>query len=102
VAVQDGFAVLPSRLSGSGDELALAGRSIDGLGAQLSGDAGIWGSDEEGTAFGGAYSEVAAAAREALTALVDEFASIGDRLTAMAATYAAVDDAERARFEGLV
>lgn len=95
----DGFAVRPARLRESGGELAAVGDGLDGQGAQLSGDASIWGSDEEGAAFGGAYVEVAEAAREALTSLVGELASIGDRLVAMANTYTETDEAETARFQ---
>jgi hypothetical protein len=70
------------------------GEGFDGQAARISGDSTIWGSDEEGAAFGGAYTEVAEAARAALAALVDELTSVGDRLTAMADTYEEVDESE--------
>lgn len=91
-----GFAVDPASLRESGEEIAGLGPRVGNH--RIVGDASVWGSDEEGAAFGAAYTEVADTARTALTSVVEELASIGDRLTASAETYELTDGAEADAF----
>lgn len=87
----DGFTVRPDQLRSAGAELAGVGTGLDGQTGQLRGDASIWGADDEGSAFGSSYTEVASAAQEAMRALVAELGSVGERMTAMADDYDTLD-----------
>lgn len=69
---------------------------------RIAGDASAWGGDEEGAAFGAAYSDVADTARTALASVVEELASIGDRLAAMAETYEHTDGADADAFRRIL
>ena len=84
-----GFSVSPASLRQSGGEIAAVGSGLDA--GRIAGDASMWGGDEEGAAFGAAYREVADTARTALASVVEELASLGDRLAAMAETYEHTD-----------
>lgn len=86
-----GFDVSPASLRQSGREMAALGPGLDA--GRIAGDASIWGGDEEGAAFGAGYREVAETARTALASVVEELASIGDRLAAMAESYEHTDEA---------
>lgn len=83
------FSVNPAALRRSGEEMAAIGAGLDARWITL--DSSIWGRDEEGATFGDAYSEVANAARTGLASIVEELASIGDRLAAMAQTHEHTD-----------
>lgn len=91
-----GFSVSPASLRQSGGEMAAVGADLDA--GRITGNASVWGGDEEGAAFGAAYSEVADAARTALASIIEELASIGDRLAAMAQTYEHTDEAANDTF----
>ncbi|HEY0637753.1 MAG TPA: type VII secretion target [Pseudonocardiaceae bacterium] len=102
--MRDGFRVDPDRLRRSGADLAAAG---DGLasGTVPAGGPQVWGSDAEGALFAAAYNDVADTARDAFASLAAEFASLGERLTATAATYAEADEQQAAalrRIDGVL
>ncbi|MGH3937358.1 MAG: hypothetical protein ACRDTG_01780 [Pseudonocardiaceae bacterium] len=73
--MESGFSVSPASLHQSGGEMAAVGSGLDA--GPLAGNASVWGGDEEGAAFGAAYSEVADAARTALASVVEELAALG-------------------------
>lgn len=89
--MEGGFSVSPASLRRSGEEMAAVSAGLDP--GRIAGDASLWGGDEEGAAFGGAYREVADTARTALASVVEELASIGGQLAAMAESYEHTDRA---------
>lgn len=92
----DEFSVNPAALRRSGEEMAAIGAGLNARWITL--DSSVWGRDEEGATFGAAYIEVANAARTGLAAIVEELASIGDRLAAMAQTHEHTDQAAHDAF----
>lgn len=77
------------------------GARLSSTRAEQAGSASVWGGDEAGSAFGGAYMEVAQAAGEALAALTDALEIVGDNLTAIADTTEAADQANAETFRAL-
>ncbi len=98
--MESGFSVSPALLRQSGGEMAAVGVGLDA--ERIVGDASIWGGDEEGAAFGAAYREVADTVRTALASVVEELASIGDRLAAMAESYEHTDGAADGAFRRIL
>ncbi|MQA87553.1 MAG: hypothetical protein GEV03_23750 [Streptosporangiales bacterium] len=98
MTVGDSFSITPERLRKSGNDMADLGGRAGGLGTRVVGDPSIWGSDEAGAAFGGAYTELVEAATEALTALADSLATVGENLGVMADNTEAADQAGSDRF----
>lgn len=81
-----------------GDQVA---DRLTGTRAEQAGSASVWGGDDAGSAFGGAYVEVAQAAGEALAALTEALDIVGANLTAMADTTEAADQANAEAFGAL-
>jgi hypothetical protein len=94
----DGFSVMPAHLRRSGTDMADVAGGVEGRAARVRGDSSVWGSDEEGAAFGSAHSEMADAVEKALGSLFEELNSIGGRLAEMADSYEQSDQRGAAGF----
>ncbi|MGH4022282.1 MAG: hypothetical protein ACRDT0_24215 [Pseudonocardiaceae bacterium] len=81
MTVAESFGIMPGRLRQSGSGMAGLGDQLGGrlssIRAEQAGSASVWGGDDAGTAFGGAYGEVAQTAGEALAALADALDTVG-------------------------
>jgi uncharacterized protein YukE len=93
----DGFAINTGELRGSGAQMQrLGGQFADrlsGVKAQIAGSSAIWGSDEEGAAFGEAYQEMTAKVGELFAAMAEAFDTVGFNLGVVADNIDAADDA---------
>jgi uncharacterized protein YukE len=79
----DEYLISAGRLHGSAGELQqVGGQFSTGTGA-LTGSAAIWGADEPGNAFGGAYQQVAQLMSEAIQAVTEGMSAISTNLHTM-------------------
>ncbi|WP_243793491.1 hypothetical protein [Saccharopolyspora gloriosae] len=96
------FFIHTDQLRGSGRRLSSAGEGVDAergtLRTAVAGDAGTWGADELGAAFGQAHLEVAELAERALAVLARATAEVG---TSLIATATELEDIDRTHADEL-
>ncbi|MBE1530620.1 WXG100 family type VII secretion target [Actinomadura algeriensis] len=99
--MSDSFVISIQSLRESSSEFRQLGQQLsDGQGtlkSQVAGGPDVWGADEEGMAFGGAYQEVAAKMGELLGALAEAFDTVGHNLNVHADNVDAADEAVKKR-----